>query len=89
MTVRDLSAPALADAAGGGPAVPVGLTDAGPMHLRRLERDHIVDTLTQLNGNRMAAAKALGISRRALYRRLDRHHITIPPARTRAGRPPS
>ena len=32
--------------------------------------------LRQVNGNRMAAAKLLGISRRALYRRLERHQIT-------------
>ena len=43
--------------------------------LEEIERDHIVDVLRQVNGNRMAAAKILGISRRALYRRLDRHHI--------------
>jgi transcriptional regulator of acetoin/glycerol metabolism len=35
----------------------------------------IVDVLNQLSGNRMAAARVLGISRRALYRRLERHHI--------------
>jgi transcriptional regulator of acetoin/glycerol metabolism len=28
-----------------------------------------------VNGNRMAAAKVLGISRRALYRRLERHQL--------------
>jgi two-component system response regulator HydG len=43
--------------------------------LEELERDHIVDVLRQVKGNRMAAAKLLGISRRALYRRLERHHI--------------
>jgi transcriptional regulator with GAF, ATPase, and Fis domain len=39
------------------------------------EREHIVDVLRKVSGNRMAAAKVLGISRRALYRRLDRHNI--------------
>jgi two-component system, NtrC family, response regulator HydG len=43
--------------------------------LQDVERGHIVDVLRRVNGNRMAAAKILGISRRALYRRLDRHHI--------------
>jgi two-component system, NtrC family, response regulator HydG len=52
-------------------------THAAPkVALREVERDHIVDVLRRVNGNRMAAAKLLGISRRALYRRLDRHHIT-------------
>lgn len=46
-----------------------------PARLEDIERVHIVDVLRQVNGNRMAAAKLLGISRRALYRRLDRHHI--------------
>jgi DNA-binding NtrC family response regulator len=44
--------------------------------LQDVEREHIVDVLRRVNGNRMAAAKLLGISRRALYRRLDRHHLT-------------
>ena len=43
--------------------------------LEEIERDHILEVLRQVNGNRMAAAKVLGISRRALYRRLDRHQI--------------
>ena len=47
--------------------------DAGAA--RALEREHIVDVLRQVNGNRMAAAKVLGISRRALYRRLERHQL--------------
>ncbi|MGB7219605.1 MAG: sigma-54 dependent transcriptional regulator [Vicinamibacterales bacterium] len=49
--------------------------------LQEVEREHIVDVLQQVNGNRMAAARILGISRRALYRRLDRHHIAAPPSR--------
>ena len=61
---------------GGEPAAP----------LEAIEREHILDVLRQVNGNRMAAAKVLGISRRALYRRLDRHHLADeapPPAARR------
>ena len=43
-----------------------------PRRSTTIEREHILDVLRQVNGNRMAAAKVLGISRRALYRRLDR-----------------
>jgi two-component system response regulator AtoC len=46
-----------------------------PAPLDEIEREHILEVLRQVNGNRMAAAKVLGISRRALYRRLDRHHL--------------
>src|SRR5437763_7435826 len=50
--------------------------------LDAIEREHILDVLRQVNGNRMAAAKVLGISRRALYRRLERHRLVdeAPPA---------
>jgi DNA-binding NtrC family response regulator len=50
-------------------------TNAAPASLEGLERDHILEVLRQVNGNRMAAAKLLGISRRALYRRLERHNL--------------
>jgi DNA-binding NtrC family response regulator len=49
---------------------------AAPASLEGIERDHILEVLRQVNGNRMAAAKLLGISRRALYRRLERHNLT-------------
>jgi DNA-binding NtrC family response regulator len=60
-----------------------GAEPAAP--LEAIEREHILDVLRQVNGNRMAAAKVLGISRRALYRRLDRHHLAdeAPPPATR------
>jgi DNA-binding NtrC family response regulator len=45
------------------------------VRLEQVERSHILDVLRQVHGNRMAAAKALGISRRALYRRLERHGL--------------
>jgi two-component system response regulator HydG len=54
----------------------------GTPPLEEIEREHILEVLRQVNGNRMAAAKVLGISRRALYRRLERHHLAeeAPPA---------
>ena len=58
-----------------------------PAALEEVERGHIVDVLRQVNGNRMAAAKLLGISRRALYRRLERHAITDEASGRRPARP--
>jgi DNA-binding NtrC family response regulator len=60
-----------------------------PAALGDLERDHIVEVLRQARGNRMAAAKVLGISRRALYRRLERYDIgsEAPPRRAYLPRP--
>jgi DNA-binding NtrC family response regulator len=40
--------------------------------LVNVERDHIQRALLRANGNKKAAAKMLGLSRRALYRRLER-----------------
>ena len=44
----------------------------GPDLLVNVERDHIQRALTCAGGNKKAAAKMLGLSRRALYRRLER-----------------
>jgi DNA-binding NtrC family response regulator len=40
--------------------------------LVNVEREHIQRALARANGNKKAAAKMLGLSRRALYRRLER-----------------
>jgi two-component system response regulator HydG len=40
--------------------------------LADVERDHIQRALVRARGNKKAAAKMLGVSRRALYRRLER-----------------
>jgi two-component system response regulator HydG len=44
--------------------------------LNEVERDHIVRVLAEVHGNKLAAARRLGISRRTLYRRLERHGLT-------------
>ena len=45
--------------------------------LATLKRAHIVDTLRREHGNKMRAAKSLGISRRSLYRLLDKYQIDV------------
>jgi two-component system response regulator HydG len=52
-------------------AAPVGVD------LRSRERDHIVNVLQAERGNKRAAAARLGVSRRTLYRRLQRHHLPL------------
>jgi DNA-binding NtrC family response regulator len=46
-----------------------------PRHLREIERRHVQEVLEQEKGNKVHAAKALGISRRALYRLIEKHHL--------------
>ena len=47
-------------------------TQADKDLLATVERDHIQRALVRAGGNKKAAAKMLGLSRRALYRRLER-----------------
>jgi DNA-binding NtrC family response regulator len=48
---------------------PLGMT------LRMVEREYIVHTLTASGGNKQRAAQVLGISRRALYNKLERYGL--------------
>jgi len=50
-------------------------TGSDPRCLREVERRHIDLVLQQEKGNKVQAARALGISRRALYRLIEKHHI--------------
>ena len=51
--------------------------------LVNVEREHIQRALVRANGNKKAAAKMLGLSRRALYRRLERLDLSSTIARRR------
>jgi two-component system, NtrC family, response regulator HydG len=51
---------------------PEHLPDGNRDLLATVERDHIQRALLRAGGNKKAAAKMLGVSRRALYRRLER-----------------
>jgi two-component system NtrC family response regulator len=50
-------------------------TPTAPGTLQEMERALIVETLATHGGNRSRAAKALGLSRRALYNKLERYGI--------------
>jgi transcriptional regulator of acetoin/glycerol metabolism len=45
--------------------------------LARAERDTLLDAIRTSRGNLVRAARALGISRNTLYRKLRRHRIVV------------
>lgn len=51
--------------------------------LSTVERDHIVRALQRAGGNKKAAARMLGVSRRALYRKLERLELSATISRRR------
>jgi DNA-binding NtrC family response regulator len=52
-----------------------GLLDSDPRRLDMVERQHVLRVLREERGNKVHAAKALGISRRALYRLVDKYGL--------------
>jgi two-component system, NtrC family, response regulator HydG len=57
------------------PSAAPASTDANEGSLSLLEKEHIIRVMESVNGNKVSAAKILGLDRRALYRRLERYGI--------------
>jgi DNA-binding NtrC family response regulator len=90
ITERELavSMPGLHEGRGVQPNVAVHSTETAPQDpelLATVERDHIQRALARAGGNKKAAAKMLGLSRRALYRRLERLDLSVTITRRRGG----
>lgn len=49
--------------------------EASPDNLEAMERRHVLGVLQRLNFNKLVAAKALGISRRSLYRLIEKYQV--------------
>ena len=59
---------------------------AGPvLPLAQLEKDAILETLRKLNGDKLLAARLLGIGKTTLYRKLKEYGISATDARNEAG----
>ncbi len=57
------------------PAAFAGFAGDNPDLLREVERRHVMEILKREKGNKVHAAKVLGISRRALYRLIDKYKL--------------
>jgi DNA-binding NtrC family response regulator len=58
-----------------GAVAPAAEGAADPRHLSEVERQHVRAVLQQEKGNKVHAARALGISRRSLYRLIEKHRL--------------
>ena len=58
-------------------AEPATTVNLNGLTLDEMERQHILQALEQFDNNVSQAATALGLSRPALYRRMEKHNITI------------
>jgi DNA-binding NtrC family response regulator len=67
--------PLMSPSSGGGSGDGSVRTGSDADLLVTVEREHIQRALVRANGNKKAAARMLGLSRRALYRRLERLYL--------------
>ncbi|MBY0458251.1 MAG: sigma-54 dependent transcriptional regulator, partial [Gemmataceae bacterium] len=61
--------------AGSAPGAPLPTPTASPDDLDGIERRHVEDVLRRNGGNKVRAAKALGVSRRTLYRLIQKYQL--------------
>jgi DNA-binding NtrC family response regulator len=57
-------------------ATPASVPMAGPDDLDGVERRHVDDVLKRHGGNKVQAARALGVSRRTLYRLIEKYRLS-------------
>ena len=57
---------------------PAGVSSTGPLNLSEMERRTVRTALEEAKGNKVQAAKALGINRRTLYRLITKYGLEVP-----------
>ncbi len=55
----------------------IGASTSRQRKVESLQRQHVISVLQQCGGNKARAARSLGVSRRTLYRLLDKHDISL------------
>jgi DNA-binding NtrC family response regulator len=78
LSEKDLAramSPTQAAAAAAPAPLPSNGSASDPLHFSTAQRDHIERVLREARGNKAAAAKLLGISRRSLYRWIERLNL--------------
>jgi DNA-binding NtrC family response regulator len=88
ITALDLPAELTTASRGEALPQPPATTSRRGLDLGSMERDHILRALESQGGNKVKTARALGISRRRLYRLIEKHRIGDSDSATREGASP-